>query len=172
MDTLREDTVRTLLLFLLLATICTAASAQTVERVEIVDFGIYAIGEKMKSRAAFDTAAGVVNGVSHIKLAETTTTVPGRLGIHFGFRYKIIGADRGSAKLKIVTLIPQPGIRNPNTGRTTVRNEYIETRPIGSTQYTGYTFDNPWEIVLGKWTKEIWDGEHKLATQSFDVVKP
>jgi hypothetical protein len=164
--------VRTLLSLLLLATISTAASAQAVERVEIVDFGIYTIGQKMKSTAALNTAAGVVNGVSHIKLAEATTTVPGRLGVHFGFRYKIIGPTNGTAKLRIVTLIPEPGIRNPNTDRTTVRNDYVETRPIDSLQYAGYTFDNPWEIVFGTWTKEIWDGDRKLASKVFDVVKP
>jgi hypothetical protein len=94
------------------------------------------------------------------------------VGVHFGFRYKIIGPENGIAKLTMVTLIPDPGIRNPNTGRTTMRNEYVEAKAIGSTQYTGYTFDNPWEIVLGTWTKEIWDGDRKLASQSFNVVKP
>ena len=164
--------MRTLLSLLLLAMISTAASAQMVDSVEIVDFGIYVIGKKTKPTGAFDTAAGVVNGVSHIKLAEATTTLPGRLGIHFGFRYKIKGSAKGVAKLRMVTLIPQPGIRNPTTGRTSVRNEYVEAKPIGSTQYTGYTFDNPWEIVVGTWTKEIWDGDRKLASQSFNVVKP
>jgi uncharacterized protein DUF3859 len=161
-----------LLATLLLATLSTTASAQTVERVEIIDFGLYNIGEKMKPTGAFGTAAGVVNGVSHIKLAEATTTVPANLGVHFGFRYKIIGSAKGTATLKIVTLIPEPGIRNPNTGRTSVRNEYVETRPIGSTQYAGYSFDNPWEVVPGTWTKEVWDGDRKLASQSFNVVKP
>ena len=164
--------MRTLLSFLLLAALSGTAFAQTSERVEMVDFGIYSIGENMKPTAAFDTAAGVVNGVAHIKLAENTATIPARVGTHFGFRYKIIGSAKGSAKLKIVTLIPEPGIRNPNTGRTTVRNEYVEAKPIGSIQYTGYSFDNPWEIVLGTWTKEIWDGDRKLASQSFNVVKP
>lgn len=164
--------MRTLLSFLFLAVLSGAAGAQTIERVEIVDFGMYDIGQKMKPTGAFDTAAGVVNGVSHIKLADATTTVPARLGVHFGFRYKIIGSAKGTAKLKIVTLIPDPGIRNPNTGRTTVRNEYVEARPFGSTQYAGYSFDNPWEIVLGTWTKEIWDGDRKLASQNFNVMKP
>lgn len=169
--------MRTLLSLLLFAVPIFAAladisAAQTIERVEIADFGIYTIGEKTKSTGAFNTAAGTVNGVSHIRLAETTTTIPARLGVHFGFRYKIIGPENGIAKLTMVTLIPDPGIRNPNTGRTTMRNEYVEAKAIGSTQYTGYTFDNPWEIVLGTWTKEIWDGDRKLAAQSFNVVKP
>ena len=166
--------MRTLLSLLLLATASSMASAQTIERVEIVDFGIYNAGEKMKSTTAFDTAAEVLNGVSPMKftLTEATTTVPGRLGVHFGFRYKIIGSAKGTTKLKMVTLIPEPGIRNPNTRRTTVRNEYVETKPLGTTQYTGYSFDNPWEIVFGTWTKEIWNGDQKLASKTFTVVQP
>lgn len=164
--------MRTLLSLLLLATISSTASAQAIQRVEIADFGIYRVEQKRATTGAADTAAGVLNGISpRTELAQATTKVPGRLGVHFGFRYKIIGSAP-TAKLKIVTLIPQPGIRNPNTGKTTEREEYVETEVVGAMQYTGYSFDNLWEIVLGTWTKEIWDGDRKLASQTFNVVKP
>lgn len=166
--------MRALLSLLFLVTVCGNAGAQAIEqiRIDLFDFGIYSIGEEAKPAPAADTAAGVLNGVAHIKLTEATTTVSGRLGVHFGFRYKITGSAQRVAKLKIVTLIPEPGIHNPNTDKTTVRNEYFETKAVGILQYTGYSFDNPWEIVPGTWTKEIWDGDHMLASKSFNIVKP
>lgn len=163
--------MRVLLSLLLVATIFSTADAQTIPRVEIVDFGTYTVGTKGKTLTAAHTAAGVLDQVANIKLVKATTVVPGRLGVHFGFRYKVIGSGP-IAKLKIVTLIPKPGIRNPNTGKTIERDEYVETDAIGQIEYAGYGFDNPWEIVPGKWTKEIWDGDRKLASKSFNVVSP
>ena len=74
--------------------------------------------------------------------------------------------------LEKVTLIPQPGIQNPNTGETKLRSESSFPTDAGAIHYAGYTFTYPWEIVPGVWTMELWDGDRKLASQSFNVVKP
>jgi len=156
---------------LLLATISNAASAQTIERIEITEFGIYTTTDTGKS-AAPGTATGVVTSRTNIKLVQATNTVPARLGVHFGFRYKIVGPAPKQVRLKMVTLVPQPGIRNPQTGNTIVKDEYFVDKTVGATSYRDYSFDNSWEIVTGKWTFEIWDGDRKLASQSFNVVAP
>lgn len=47
------------------------------------------------------------------------------------------------------------------------------TRTIGrEAGYVDYGFDDPWELVPGTWTIELWHGDRKLATQSFTVVRP
>jgi hypothetical protein len=38
-------------------------------------------------------------------------------------------------------------------------------------EIAGYQFGHDWEIVPGTWTIELWDGDRKLASQSFQVVK-
>lgn len=163
--------MRNLLSLLLLAAVSSAAGAQTIQRIEIAEFGIYH-SKTTKVIAAPGTATGTKEQVSDIKLVEQTTTVPARLGVEFGFRYKIIGHIGSKVKLKMVWLIPQPGIRNPKTGNTIVRDESDWDRTIGSKYFQSYSFDNPWEIVTGTWTLEIWDSNRKLASQSFNVVAP
>jgi len=162
--------MRALLTLLLLVGISSAAGAQTIQRIDITEVGIY--GAKTTGvKAAPGTAAGVTHDLGDIHLVQATTTIPARLGVRFGFHYKIVGRA-GAVSVKMVTLIPEPGIRNPNTGNTNIRDEYLTDRTVGPTHYRGYTFDNPWEIVTGTWTFEIWDGNRKLASQSFNVVGP
>jgi hypothetical protein len=74
--------------------------------------------------------------------------------------------------IRKITLIPQPGIRNPKTGNTTVRNEYSFKRNIGETAFTNYTLEESWEVAPGTWTFELWAGNRKLASKSFNLVKP
>ena len=163
--------MRVLLSLVLLVAISNAASAQTIQRIDITDVGIYEL-KVTGTIAAPGTVAGVRTGVSSAKLVEATTTIPGRLGVHFGFRYKIIGQTGRDVLLKNVTLIPQPGIRDPNTGKTTVRSGFSVNQKIGIDADRGYTFDNPMEIVTGTWTFELWDGDRKLVSQSLNVVAP
>jgi hypothetical protein len=154
----------------LLAFISNAAIGQTIKRIEITEFGIYSLdqGERI---SAPNTPAGFRRDVDNIKLISATDTVPARLGVHFGFRYRIVGEKGATFTLKKVTLIPQPGIQNPNTGETKLRGETSLASGVGGILYSGYTFSYPWEIVPGVWTIEFWDGDRKLASQSFNVAK-
>ncbi len=163
--------MRALLSLLLLAGISSAAGAQTIQRIDIIEAGIYR-SQRTEDRAAPGTATGNVHIVTDINLVQATTTVPARLGVQFGFRFKTAGQTGEKVRLKVVKLIPQPGIRNPNTGNTTVRDESDWDRTVGSTGFHAYTFDYPWEIVTGTWTFEIWDGNRKLAEQQFTVTNP
>jgi len=133
--------------------------------------GIYQ-AQTTRIEAAPGTAVGTVNRLGDIKLVQPTATIPGRLGVRFGLRYNIVGQTGAKVGLKMVTLIPKPGIHNPNTGNTTVHDEYLTTKTIGTPSYRDYGFDNPWEIVPGTWTFEIWDGDRRLASQNFIVVAP
>jgi hypothetical protein len=36
---------------------------------------------------------------------------------------------------------------------------------------TGYGLDQPWELLAGNWIIEFWNGDQKLAEQSFSVTK-
>jgi hypothetical protein len=163
-------TVRTFAIALLLATISNVALGQTIKRIEILEFGIYSL-DKEKRLSSQTTASGFRNEVSNEKLITATDTVPAHLGVNFGFRFRIIGKKGTTVTLKKVTLIPQPGIQNPKTGETRVRSELSLEKTIGEKYYSGYGFDSPWEIVPGIWTIEFWDGDRKLAAQSFNVVK-
>jgi hypothetical protein len=160
-----------LLLVLITAISSTAADAQKIQRIDVTEFGIYS-NHTEKAVAAPGTASGVTLQLSDVKLVKATDRVPATPDVEFGFRYNIVGRRGDSVKLKKVVHIPQPGIRNPQTGNTTVQSESVFSPIVGSAAYTGYTLNHPWEIVTGTWTIELWDGDRKLASQSFDVVAP
>jgi hypothetical protein len=164
--------MRAIKIAFVLAVVSTAAQAQTIQRIEITEFGIYQTKIEKKV-AAPGTAAGLSNIVTDIKHVKTTATIPARIGANFGFRFRIIGRPNGErVTIRKITLIPQPGIRNPKTGNTTVRNEYSFERKIGETAFTNYKFEESWEVAPGTWTFELWAGNRKLASKSFNLVKP
>jgi Domain of unknown function (DUF3859) len=164
-------TIRAITMAILLSMFSSAAIGQTIKRVEIVEFGIYSVKVE-KSVSAVGAASGYRNELSNERLVTATDTMPARLGVNFGFRYQIIGNNGATVTLKKVTLIPQPGIQNPKTGDTKIRGEISFERVVGGKYYTGFGFDDSWEVVPGIWTIELWDGDRKLASQSFNLVKP
>jgi hypothetical protein len=64
-----------------------AARAQSVQTIEITEYGVYTTASDASS-AAPGTASGKIEQVSNIKLVQSTATVPARVGVEFGFRYK------------------------------------------------------------------------------------
>src|SRR5262249_25686521 len=139
--------------------------------IEITEFGIYT-SHTDESIDEAGTATGTRNLLSDIALERSTTTVPARLGVEFGFRYRIVGKhDDAVVKLKKITHIPAPGIHNPETGNISVTSTYFVERKIGEESYTGYKLSHSWEIVPGTWALELWDGRRKLVSKSFHLVK-
>ena len=53
----------------------------------------------------------------------------------------------------------------------TARRGDAQAMVIRADSYSGYSFDDPWEIVPGTWRFEIWLGGRKMAEQSFNVSK-
>lgn len=166
--------MRNVVAFLLFVTAPVIGHAQEprVDRIEILETGIYKT-ETTKVVSSPGTPTGNVHEVTNIRHVRTTTTIPAQIGTDFGFRYRIVGKPQGArVNLKFITLIPAPGIRNPTTGNTTVRGEYSRERTLGEETTRIYGFDYDWEIVPGSWTLEIWQGDRKLASRAFTVVKP
>ncbi len=148
-----------------------SAQAQTVQRIEIVESGIFTAHQDRKVEAP-GTAVCTTNIVSDVQLVQETATIPARIGVRFGFRYRVVGKGRGTVTLTKVNRLPAPGLRNPDTGNVTITERTTIEAAIGETRYTGYSFDHDWEFVPGTWTFELWQGDRKLTSRSFDVVKP
>jgi hypothetical protein len=187
--------MRGLLAAVMLCAWLDAAHAQTIQNIELTEYGIYTT-EAAASTAAPGTATGKIDQVSNIKLVQSTTTIPARVGVEFGFRYRIVGQPAAApppqagttilgiqlgtpppprpepqVNLKYVTHIPKPGMRNPETGNVTLTNIFYQEHKIGEELYRLYRLTERWEIVPGIWTLEIWDGERKLLSQDFLLKK-
>ena len=164
--------MRTILAFLFLATFSVVAQAQQVQRIEIIEAGIY-VGKEIGQTNLPNTAARTHTEMSKMKLVQRTTTIPAKLGTIFDFRYRVIGEPRGaSAKLRFVTRYPSPGIKDPATGNPSMRDEYSSEKELGGEYFAGYTLEDNRELLPGTWTFEIWQNDRKLAEQSFTAVKP
>jgi Domain of unknown function (DUF3859) len=145
--------------------------APKVDRVEIVETGVYRVATA-KTTQAPGAATGVQDELANVKLVSNTTTVPAQIGTKFGLRYRVVGSpNRASVKLTAIVRFPGEGLRNPKTGERQARDVTLWNRNIGAVTYNGYSFDEGWELVPGTWTYEIWHEGRKLAEQSFTVVR-
>jgi hypothetical protein len=165
--------MRVILSYLLLS-VSSVAYAQTtrIERIDIVGKGIYqvAVGKLTPEK---QTPTGVAASVEDAKKIEDTTTIPARNGLEFGIEYVIVGMPKGAqVPIRIVSVYPEQGLRNPKTGKTVRRAEIVRNKIIGDVIYAGYAFENEWETVPGVWKFELWHKNRKLAEQSFTVAKP
>jgi hypothetical protein len=155
---------------LLAAPLAARAADLKVERIDVVDTGIYTVatGEVTADPAA---PAGTIAAPIAATLVEATTTIPGRPGLEFGLRYVIVGEPAGAEiPLDFVIAYPAPGLVDPAEPEPLRESRFTRPKTIGETVYLGYGFENDWEIVPGEWRFEIWHGGAKLAEQRFTVA--
>lgn len=83
----------------------------TVDRVELIAFGIYR-AETTQQRTESGSATGKINITSKVALFTPTDTIPGRLGVKFGLEYRVLGQPQGSP-VRLAVVIEHPTIRRP-----------------------------------------------------------
>ena len=157
------------LLLALAISLCSAAnsSAQPVTGVDIVQYGIY-VADKVREVPTPDGLHySIVENICHV---ATTSVVPLKRRVSFGFRYRPDGERRGVVvELKRVTVYPRPtmvrGAKSPVS-----KVEYPVKRRVGALSYAGYSITSGSTNNLGDWSLEIWQGERLLAAKAFEVV--
>lgn len=160
---------RALALALLIVATLAPAPAAAQARVEVVDFGVYTM--RVTGREDLPSSvSGTLHTVTDVELKERTRTVVGRLGETFGFRYRVHGLAAGE---EIVVRTVHPRIVNPATGRSGAGSEQTK-RVSASTQpdFTGYGFDETYEIAEGEWRFQILHRGRVIAEEKFNVVVP
>lgn len=145
----------------------TAASAQTADlRVTIVEYGLYTAdtkSEKLQPDGVTDT---VIENLCHV---ATTTTIPLKQGTHFGFRYRVDGVAAGQLVMLGKT-IEFPTVVKPPGAKALSGIWRAMPSQTGTLIYAGYGLDLDWEMMPGRWSFYILQGDRKLAEMSFDVV--
>lgn len=155
---------------------CCAASGQTVQvdRIQIDGVGITESASEKRLQDQ-DSASGYRIETKGVRLKDATTRIPAIFGTRFGMIYSIVGYPRDAiVSFRRVTIFPQVGLLNPNTGQRTYRQEsesMVQDR-IGVRSYQGYYLNNEWEVVPGEWVIQIWDGNRMLAEQKFTLYLP
>lgn len=157
------------LAFLLLA--APAVHAQASQKVDVYEFGTYASADSIEVGL---TPKGIVRSkTSGIKQLEETRKVLGRLGVEFGFRYRVEGAKPGVAvPVTIVAKFPPPGVLGRDGGVPVTQDAYTQMATTGAEDFLTWTFEMKSDLVPGIWSFEIWSGDKKLTEQSFEVILP
>lgn len=108
------------------------------------------------------------------RLVTATTTIPLRDNTLFGATFDVLGSPKGAnVKLRAVWRYPSPGIVNPQTSAATFTDDVSVNAVIGGTRNTFYMDlgRSAAQLPSGVWVLEVWDGNRKLATQNFTLVR-
>jgi hypothetical protein len=136
-------------------------------RVTIIEHGLYTADVVGQQRDSTGVITALLDNLCHV---ATTSTVPMRPRVQFGFRYRIEGVDVGEP-VDLTLSVTFPDAAHPPAGlgptRRHQRNALVHA---GTVSYTGYSFDRDWEFVPGIWTLEVLQGGRLLGGMSFTVV--
>ncbi|ARU88750.1 DUF3859 domain-containing protein [Pseudomonas sp. M30-35] len=98
---------------------------------------------------------------------ETTESVPAKLGTKFGMRYKLSGKTVDAEPLTLLYLTP--GVTSPDGQR---HDKFVVTQkmvPGAPLDTMAFEFTEHYEVVPGEWQFMVFQGDRKLAEQTFTV---
>ena len=147
------------------ATGCSQAGSSELQ---VVDYGLYKASNE-SSIADTNSPTGEVRSGGAFKLVEQSDIIPAKLGNAFGFRFSI-PKELQQTQLKYVYSFPE--LRNPVTGRSYTNFESMgEAKGHGPSSGAFYNLTDPWELVPGKWTIQVFVNDRKLLERQFTLVK-
>lgn len=145
-----------------------AAQEAKVGSLEVIEAGTYTRRVVSTKR---DASGVVQNLVSNPGLILATTRIPARIGVSFGFRYKVTGTPAGKTiTVRKETHYPAPGALLPGAKSRLMVNSHQSTVRLDTIQFSGYMIAEPWERIPGKWVFSFWLGDRKLGEQEFTLV--
>lgn len=145
-----------------------AGAAAAEPRLQVLTYGTYET-DKGRRVPMPKSISGQMNLLSHVKHKQTTAEVFGRLGESFGLEYIIHGVPAGAM---ITVRTRHPMLTNPQTGARMDYGEREQEADPGERRYTGYTFDDTYEIAEGEWTIEFAYKGRVFHQQKFKVIVP
>jgi hypothetical protein len=155
-------------LLLVFSLVAASPAAQAQPRVEVLSYGTYQ-GRTVRTVPMPKSISGQMNLIDELKHVKKTREIFGRLGEQFGFEYRIHGIAAGE---KILILTTHPPLTNPKTGDTMTTGEREQDVAPGARRYTGYGFDETYEIGEGEWSFQIVYRGRVIHEEKFKIVVP
>ena len=150
----------------------TVAQAQTrAEEGKVIRRGLYELG-KLKTVDDPTISTGHRTEASKTTFKEHTMRIEAAADVVFGLDVVVSGSPRGARlPVRVVWRYPDPGLRNPDTGKTKHKDEYEDAVRLGEEHTYYWSLGADWQQVPGTWTFELWNRDRRLVKQDFTVVK-
>lgn len=101
------------------------------------------------------------------KYVDEQNTVPGVLGMAFGFAFTV----KADQDLSLTARYIHPALANPLTQEIKTVHETSLQVPAGASDLVSWVFTKEWEIVPGEWTLQLYENDSKLAEKKFTVTE-
>jgi len=148
----------------------TLAQAPSVERLDVIRAGFFVFDPAGARNDAPEAVGGIVIRPTNMRFLAETPAVTASKGTSFGVRFFVVGGPGGAdVTFRSVWKIPPPGMTDPKSGKNYRESATEFTTQIGTAYLDGYGFNEPWEIVKGTWTQQIWFGDRKLLEREYSI---
>lgn len=120
------------------------------------------------------TTTGKVISNPVIQLVKSTERIPLIKGAQMYLQYRIWPFPNQPAYVELRRVLKHPEMKLPD-GTVSTGSDFKVKRKVSSNHvivYTGYGFDEDYELVEGDWVFEIWHGDKKLIEQKFTTYWP
>jgi len=156
----------------LLAGACASDRRARVEGAVVVEVGLFGHEHLTPPSLAPppDAALGIASTVDRPYLVTSGSIIPMRIGLGFGMRVRIQGAPPEEL-IDAQVEVTHPPLTDSSTGATTTVDRWGWRVPIGVPLYTGWGFDEPWQMAPGTWLVRVFYGDSVLAEHTFQVVQ-
>ncbi len=121
-----------------------------------------------------NTNTGKVVAKPVIQLVELTDRIPLVKGAQMYLQYRIWPLPNQPAYVDLRRVLKHPEMKLPD-GTVSTGSDFEVKRRVNNNHvivYTGYGFDEDYELVEGDWVYEIWFGDEKLIEQKFTTYWP
>ena len=139
-------------------------------KIVIVEFGEYESAEIVDDQKAKETTIGsvkVVNPYKDPQLKRQALFIKGEKGTRFGVKFRIegFGSDPVPVKVRVV----HPPVKKPGAEKASISETWDMEGSSLMPRYTGFSFDEEWEIARGEWFLQIFHQDKLKAEQRFVV---
>ena len=125
-------------------------------------------GERVTAPDTAEGSVGEVEAYWTPDFLAPPDQVRARVGTSIGMQVRIEGPEF-LAIVPLRTRVTHPPITDPNTGKRTRVDEWDNPMNARFPRFTGWRFDNSWELVPGKWTIDLLHEGKVIARQKFRV---
>jgi hypothetical protein len=120
------------------------------------------------------TSTGKTVSNAVIQLVRQTDRIPLIKGAHMSLQFRLWYFPDQPAYVDLRRVLKHPEMRLPD-GKVSTGSDYMMKGKVSVNQviaYTGYGFDEEYELLEGEWIFEIWHEDRKLVEQKFITYRP